>query len=69
VVLAVGYLLPLGYLAWSLFYGERAPSNPWSATGLEWTTPSPPATENFPVTPVVTEEPYQYKQMEAAAHE
>ena len=54
-ILAAGYLLPLVYLTWSLFCGERAPANPWDATGLEWQTPSPPLTENFVVTPVVTE--------------
>ena len=60
-ILAIGYLLPLTYLVWSLFRGERAPPNPWQATGLEWQTPSPPATENFAVTPVVTEPPYSYR--------
>ncbi|MGJ0534397.1 cytochrome c oxidase subunit I [Methylocystis sp.] len=69
VVLAIGYLLPLGYLTWSLLYGERASANPWGATGLEWTTPSPPPTENFTVTPIVTQAPYQYEQPEAVIHE
>ena len=32
-VLALGYLLPLVYLAWSLRYGARAGANPWGATG------------------------------------
>ena len=59
-ILAVGYLLPLAYLTWSLFYGKRAPNNPWKATGLEWTTTSPPPTENFVVTPTVTDPPYNY---------
>ncbi|MDB6088507.1 MAG: ctaD [Gammaproteobacteria bacterium] len=59
-ILAAGYLLPLGYLTWSLLRGERAAPNPWDATGLEWQTPSPPPTENFVATPVVTEEPYAY---------
>jgi cytochrome c oxidase subunit I len=59
-ILAVGYLLPLAYLTWSLFRGERAAPNPWDATGLEWKTQSPPPTENFAVTPVVTEAPYAY---------
>ena len=36
-VLAVGYLLPLIYFAWSLRYGRVAGANPWGATGLEWT--------------------------------
>jgi cytochrome c oxidase subunit 1 len=60
-ILAVAYLMPLCYLGWSLFRGERAPANPWGATGLEWRTQSPPTTENFRETPVVTEAPYQYK--------
>jgi cytochrome c oxidase subunit I len=59
-ILGVGYLLPLVYLLWSLRYGKRAGPNPWLATGLEWTTPSPPPKENFEVTPVVNEEPYNY---------
>ena len=36
-VLAAAYLLPLGYLTWSLIYERRAGNNPWGATGLEWT--------------------------------
>ncbi|HEY2381492.1 MAG TPA: cytochrome c oxidase subunit I [Terriglobia bacterium] len=59
-ILAVGYLVPLGYLLWSLWYGERAPENPWEATGLEWQTASPPPPDNFESTPVVTEEAYAY---------
>jgi cytochrome c oxidase subunit 1 len=59
-ILAVGYVLPLIYLLWSLRYGEVAPDNPWAATGLEWRTPSPPPTENFPETPIVTWEAYDY---------
>ena len=59
-ILALGYLLPLAYLIWSLFYGERASANPWRATGLEWTTSSPPPLHNFAQTPVVSEEPYAY---------
>ena len=61
LILAIGYLLPLVYLGWSLFRGARAPANPWNATGLEWQTPSPPPTHNFAVTPVVTEPPYAYR--------
>jgi cytochrome c oxidase subunit 1 len=59
-ILAVGYVMPLVYLIWSLGYGKKAGSNPWKATGLEWQTPSPPPQDNFAVTPTVTEEPYQY---------
>jgi cytochrome c oxidase subunit 1 len=59
-ILAVGYLLPLIYLIWSLRYGAVAGMNPWKATGLEWQTPSPPPTDNFDETPIVTREPYDY---------
>jgi cytochrome c oxidase subunit 1 len=59
-ILAVGYLLPLIYLIWSLRYGEIAPANPWGSTGLEWKTTSPPPTHNFEETPMVTEEAYAY---------
>jgi cytochrome c oxidase subunit I len=67
-ILAAAYLLPLGYLVWSLLYGERAPANPWNATGLEWRTNSPPPKENFMTQPIVTEEPYSYPPPEVAQH-
>ncbi|MGH6985674.1 MAG: cytochrome c oxidase subunit I [Caulobacteraceae bacterium] len=60
LVLGAAYLLPLGYLGLSLFRGASAGKNPWDATGLEWTVPSPPPTHNFDVIPVVTSEPYMY---------
>jgi cytochrome c oxidase subunit 1 len=59
-ILGVGYLIPLIYLTWSMRYGPVAGPNPWQAKGLEWTTPSPPPTENFEETPIVTEEAYSY---------
>ena len=61
-ILAVSYLLPLGYLLWSLRHGARAGANPWNAQGLEWTTPSPPTLHNFEETPQVTGGPYAYEQ-------
>jgi len=61
VVLALGYLLPLAYLGWSLFFGKPAPGNPWGATGLEWQTCSPPPQHNFETEPVVTRAPYDYQ--------
>ena len=63
-ILGVGYLIPMMYFIWSLRYGRVAGPNPWGATGLEWTTQSPPLTENFPVTPVVTEGAYEYSKRE-----
>ena len=53
-ILAVGYIVPLVYLTFSLFKGAKAPVDPWGSMGLEWEIPSPPPTENFTVTPVVT---------------
>jgi cytochrome c oxidase subunit I len=67
-ILAAGYLLPLAYLTWSLLRGAHAPANPWDATGLEWQTPSPPPTENFEETPVVTKPPYNYPWPQAVPH-
>jgi cytochrome c oxidase subunit 1 len=64
-ILAVGYLFPLTYLLWSLRYGPHAPPNPWRATGLEWTTASPPPTQNFIQAPVVVDEPYDYPKFDA----
>jgi cytochrome c oxidase subunit 1 len=59
-ILGAGYLIMAGYMIWSLFKGARAPANPWDARGLEWETTSPPPTENFLSTPVVTQEAYAY---------
>jgi cytochrome c oxidase subunit I len=59
-ILAVGYVLPLCYLLYSLVYGAPAGPNPWKATGLEWQTPSPPPTHNFAETPLVVRGPYEY---------
>ncbi|TCM14378.1 cytochrome c oxidase subunit 1 [Novosphingobium sp. PhB165] len=60
-LLAVGYALPAIYLIASLLPGgRRAPANPWGATGLEWTTSSPPPKDNFTEQPVVARQPYDY---------
>ncbi|MBX9679362.1 MAG: cytochrome c oxidase subunit I [Gemmataceae bacterium] len=59
-ILAVGYFIPLVYFLWALGNGKKAPSNPWGSSGLEWKTPSPPPTENFETTPIVTTGPYVY---------
>ncbi len=65
-VLAIGYVFPMIYFAWSLRYGKKATANPWGAAGLEWTVPSPPPTFNFDETPVVTWEAYNYDEIEEA---
>jgi cytochrome c oxidase subunit 1 len=59
-ILGLAYLLPLIYFLWSLRHGRKAGANPWGATGLEWTTPSPPPKHNFKTPPVVVAPPYDY---------
>jgi len=54
-------ILFLVNLIWSLKYGEKAEINPWEATTLEWTIPSPPPFDNFGGRePVVYRGPYEY---------
>jgi cytochrome c oxidase subunit 1 len=67
-ILAVGYLLPLVYMLWSLRYGKIAGPNPWHAKGLEWETTSPPPTDNFEKIPTVTEEAYAYPARKESGH-
>ena len=59
-ILAVGYFVPAIYLIWSMRYGRRAEANPWNLPGLEWRIQSPPLTENFTSTPIVTWEAYEF---------
>ncbi len=59
-ILAVAYALPLLYLGWSMIWGRKAGANPWRATGLEWSTVSPPPQHNFARTPTVVAPPYCY---------
>jgi len=63
-ILGTGYLLPMIYFTWSWRKGPKATANPWGATGLEWTIPSPPPTENFIETPIVTAPAYDYAHQE-----
>jgi cytochrome c oxidase subunit 1 len=44
----------------SLFWGKKVDKNPWGATTLEWTAPSPPPHGNFEHAPVVYRGPYEY---------
>jgi cytochrome c oxidase subunit I len=59
-VLGIGLTIPVIYLVHSLIWGKRAADNPWMLPGLEWRTASPPPTENFTSTPVVTWEAYEF---------
>jgi cytochrome c oxidase subunit 1 len=59
-ILGFGMLIPAIYFVWSMRYGRHAEANPWHLPGLEWRTQSPPPTENFEVTPIVTWEAYEF---------
>jgi len=60
-------LIFLYNLIYSRFRGAPASANPWEATSLEWTMPSPPPFDNFGGKhPVVYHDPYQYS-VEGAA--
>src|SRR5258707_6239371 len=46
-ILAVGYVLPMVYLIWSLKYVPAAGSKPWGSTGLAWRNQHPPPTHKL----------------------
>lgn len=52
-VLALGLFTAFFNLLHALFFGSKAPGNPWGSNTLEWHTPSPPPHDNFPVQPTV----------------
>jgi len=60
-VLAVGLLIVVVNLWRGLFRGEPFEGNPWGGATLEWSTPTPPPTENFLEEPIVTHGPYDFK--------
>jgi len=46
---------------YSMWFGKKAPANPWNANTLEWTVQSPPPHGNFgPDFPTVYRGPYEY---------
>ncbi|PYV84737.1 MAG: cytochrome c oxidase subunit I [Acidobacteria bacterium] len=61
IITAAAQIIFLVNFFWSLFKGPKAPQNPWDATTLEWTVPSPPPHDNFAgKIPVVHHGPYEY---------
>jgi cytochrome c oxidase subunit 1 len=61
MVTAAAQIIFVINLFWSMKKGAKAPANPWEATTLEWTVPSPPPFDNFAgVHPVVNHGPYEY---------
>jgi cytochrome c oxidase subunit 1 len=66
---AFGYSAALFNLLWAAFFSKvKAPSNPYRSLSLEWQTQSPPVTENFEETPVVTDWTYGYGTPVKGAH-
>ncbi|WP_437607418.1 cytochrome c oxidase subunit I [Sorangium sp. So ce834] len=59
-ILGAGILVMLVCLIRSLRSGAPAPKNPWGGLSLEWTAASPPITENFVRTPIVTKGAYDF---------
>jgi cytochrome c oxidase subunit 1 len=60
-ITAAAQIIFLINLVWSMKKGPIAPANPWDATTLEWTVPSPPPFDNFAgVHPVVYRGAYEY---------
>jgi len=56
-----GQFLFFANFFWSAFRGEKAGENPWQATTLEWSTPSPAPHLNWPgPAPEVANDPYVY---------
>src|SRR5947209_195567 len=45
---------------WSIKHGKKVNDNPWEATTLEWTAPSPPPHGNFVTIPIAYRGPYEY---------
>ncbi len=60
MVLVSAQLLFIVNFVWSLIRGRVAAANPWKATTLEWTVPSPPPHGNFETLPSVQRWPYEY---------
>ena len=44
----------------SIKWGALVDKNPWEATTLEWSAPSPPGHGNFLTEPIVYRGPYEY---------
>jgi cytochrome c oxidase subunit I len=61
IITGLAQFIFLYNLIYSRFKGEPASQNPWQATSLEWSIPSPPPWNNFGGKhPVVYHDPYQY---------
>ena len=63
MILGLGLLVAGLVLLHSLFYGKKAPMNPWGGATLEWECSSPPPHDNFSTPPTVGD-PYDFTSVE-----
>jgi cytochrome c oxidase subunit I len=63
MMLGVGLLIAGLTLLHSLFYGKKAPMNPWGGATLEWECQTPPPHDNFSTPPTVGD-PYDFSGIE-----
>jgi len=63
MMLGIGLLVAAVTLVYSLFYGKKAPRNPWGGATLEWECSSPPPHDNFSSAPTVGD-PYDFSKIE-----
>jgi len=62
-LLCIGILIMFVNLLMSFKHRIPASSNPWGATTLEWTVPSPPPVHNFVERPQIKEYPYDFSEV------
>ena len=60
LVMITGLVIIIANLVRSARSGEKAVSNPWGGTNLEWRIPSPPPLENFDEIPFIEKATYKY---------
>jgi cytochrome c oxidase subunit 1 len=63
LTLGCGLLLSGITLFHAVFWGRKAPANPWGSATMEWQSPSPPPHDNFTVVPPVID-PYDHEDLE-----
>lgn len=63
MMLGTGLLVAGLTLLHSLFYGKKAPMNPWGGATLEWECQTPPPHDNFSTPPTVAD-PYDFSNIE-----
>jgi cytochrome c oxidase subunit 1 len=67
IMLAAAQFVFLFNLLWSMKNGKKAEQNPWNATTLEWTIPSPPPHDNFGGQPIaIHRAAYEYSMPESS---